>query len=338
MARDAIVGLDPRLMDSRAFRAAVLDRLRKAIGFDWYAWVLTDPETTVGVDPLADVPDLAELPRLIRLKYLTPVNRWTGLAPVAALGDRASDSRLWREVQSRHEVRDVASVVFGDAFGCWGFLDLWTSGRYDDDDLGLLADVAPVITRGLRLHQARNFDFPAMGEQPPSGPVVLLLDDHSGVIGQTTNAETWLDVLLPHPDGSDPIPACAYNVAGQLAAVEQGVDDHQPVARVHLANGVWVTLQASRMAPTDTIAVTIEPSTIVDRLDLFSRTHGLSKREHQLLTHLAQGLDTRDAAARMCLSPHTIQDHLKSIFVKTDLHSRRVVLSRALGVPVAVTS
>jgi hypothetical protein len=28
-------------------------------------------------DPLADVPCLAELPKLIRLKYSTELNRWT---------------------------------------------------------------------------------------------------------------------------------------------------------------------------------------------------------------------------------------------------------------------
>jgi DNA-binding CsgD family transcriptional regulator len=33
----------------------------------------------------------------------------------------------------------------------------------------------------------------------------------------------------------------------------------------------------------------------------------------------------------MSLSHHTVQDHLKSIFVKTGVNSRRVLLSRALG-------
>ena len=41
----------------------------------------------VGSAPLADVPCMPELPRLIRLKYLTPLNRWTGLdVPVGLLG------------------------------------------------------------------------------------------------------------------------------------------------------------------------------------------------------------------------------------------------------------
>ena len=81
------------------FRAEVLDRLRRVVGFDWYAWVLTDPGTTVGVDPLAHLPDLTLLPSVVRLKYLTTINRWTSLDGASALGDRFLDSPLWREVQ-----------------------------------------------------------------------------------------------------------------------------------------------------------------------------------------------------------------------------------------------
>jgi DNA-binding CsgD family transcriptional regulator len=33
----------------------------------------------------------------------------------------------------------------------------------------------------------------------------------------------------------------------------------------------------------------------------------------------------------MFVSQHTVQDHLKSIFAKTSMHSRRELLSRALG-------
>ena len=47
-----------------------------------------------------------------------------GLLREAAGGDLVR-SRVWREVMSRYAVGDVASVVFADRFGCWGFLDLW---------------------------------------------------------------------------------------------------------------------------------------------------------------------------------------------------------------------
>ena len=48
--------------DARALRLAVLPELRRVVGFDAYAWLLTDPATAVGASPLADVPWLPELP------------------------------------------------------------------------------------------------------------------------------------------------------------------------------------------------------------------------------------------------------------------------------------
>lgn len=337
--REAVERLGAEEMSSREFRAAVLDRLNRDIGFDWYAWVVTDPFTSVGVDPLADLPDLSELPQVIRLKYLTPTNRWTSLDPIASLDDHASDSLLWRDIQCVHGVVDVASVVFRDPYGCWAFLDLWSKRAYGADALQLLRDLAPALTRCLRQQQARTFDVVAATEHPAAGPVVLLLDDDLRVVGQTPTSGALLGALLPSPEGADPIPACALNVAAQLVAQEHGIDDHDAMARVHLADGFWVTLQASRVAPSGLIAVTIEPSSPGDRLDLFSRAAGLSRREHELLAHLAQGSDTKDAASLMFLSENTIQDHLKSIFAKTRTHSRRVLLSHALGfrAPLRVT-
>lgn len=96
--------------------------------------------------------------------------------------------------------------------------------------------------------------------------------------------------------------------------------------------GFWVTLRASRVEPGDLIAVTIEPTTPAGRLDVFARANGLSPREYELLALLAQGCDTAEAAQRMFLSPHTVQDHLKTVFAKTGTHNRRVLLSHALGV------
>jgi DNA-binding CsgD family transcriptional regulator len=57
----------------------------------------------------------------------------------------------------------------------------------------------------------------------------------------------------------------------------------------------------------------------------------MTVRERELLGHLITGGDTRDIAATMVLSQHTIRDHLKSMFGKASVHSRRALLTRALG-------
>src|SRR5450432_3111167 len=86
-SRERVAQICAAVTDARTLRLRLLDELRLAVGFQAYAWLLTDPQTSVGSSPLADVPCLPELPRLIELKYRTEVNRWTALreAPVALL-------------------------------------------------------------------------------------------------------------------------------------------------------------------------------------------------------------------------------------------------------------
>ena len=80
---------------------------------------------------------------------------------------------------------------------------------------------------------------------------------------------------------------------------------------------MWLTLRAARIGdtvPADKrdIAVTIEPASPAERLELYVRACGLSSRETELLGHLATGADTRHIAAMMFLSEHTVQDTTSS--------------------------
>jgi DNA-binding CsgD family transcriptional regulator len=342
-AHDRVRRICASAPDTRTLRLHVLEALRSAVPFDAYAWVLTDPETQVGSAPLADVPCLTELPRLIRLRYLTPLNRWTALAePPVALLTEATDgdlrrSLLWRELLCRYDVVDVATVVFRDGFGCWAFLELWRIGGdgFDRREASRLAELVPPITTALRRAQARTFEEAPSAEHL-AGPIVLVLSPDLEIKGTTPDVAEALRRLVPRDDDGPPVPAGAYNVAAQLLALEAGVDTSPPWARVHLDGSRWLTLRAGRLQgdlPADPrdVAVTITESTSAERLSLFARCSGLSPREAEVLGHLAEGADTRNVAARMFLSPHTVQDHLKSMFDKTGTHSRRALLASALG-------
>jgi DNA-binding CsgD family transcriptional regulator len=54
----------------------------------------------------------------------------------------------------------------------------------------------------------------------------------------------------------------------------------------------------------------------------------MTTREREILGHLAAGADTRTIANELSLSEHTVQDHLKSMFTKSDTRSRRELLAR----------
>jgi DNA-binding CsgD family transcriptional regulator len=331
--------------DERTMRIALIDELRRRAPFGSYVWALTDPVTEVAIAPLADVPAeaMASLPGLIRRRYVTTVNRWTSLEAGATSLHRATDgdldrSPLHRDVLAGLEVGDVATVIFRDQFGLWGWMDMWRSVEdppFSDDELDRLAGVATPITGALRRCLALTFGQSATIPERP-GPIVLMLSPALEVTAQTPDTDEYLRVLLPPDADRRPIPAGAYNVAAQLLAVEAGIDDHPPSSRVRLRDGVWLTFRAARVESgrpreEQDIAVSIEPCSPAQRLDLFSRTHALTPRETELLDLLVAGADTKAAAEALFVSQHTVQDHLKSIFAKTGAHTRRILVSRVAG-------
>ena len=368
-ALDRIERICGRELQERALRAALIEEIRARVPCAAFVWLLTDPETCVGSAPLAETPALADLPRLIRAKYLTTVNRWTSLAAgasatlVEATGSDRSRSRMWAELLAGYGVDDVLSTVFRDQYGCWGFLDLWRrSTPFTAGERDLLGRVAQVVTPALRRSLLATFgqgpSGPLSGDQGPSGPlsgdegqsghlsgeqaptpggsraepVLLLLSEDLEPVTQTAPADAYLRALLPTDADRSPVPAGAYNVAAQLLAQEDGVDGHPATARVHLGGGGWVTLRAARMpGPPAGIAVSIEPTTPAERTALYARVAGLSEREAELLAHLVGGSDTRELARRLFVSEHTVQDHLKSVFAKTGAANRRVLVARATG-------
>lgn len=328
-------------LDDRSLRVSLLDELRRRVPFDAHVWLLTDPETEVGSSPLADIPALEDLPRIIRAKYLTPRNRWTSMraaetATAAEVDGGASTSAILAAASSVG-IEDIASTVFRDGFGCWGFLDVWRAGGvFSDDERAVIGELASVATSALRRGTARTFatGSDADAAQDRLGPAVLLLTDELHVLTRTEQADADLRAVLPTDQDRSPVPASALNVAAQLLAREAGVDDHPPRARVHLGGGEWCTFGAARLddpAGVGSIAVSIERTSTAARADLYGRAIGLTAREAELLRELVRGGDTRSVAQRLFVSPHTVQDHLKSMFAKSGVRSRSSLVARATG-------
>jgi DNA-binding NarL/FixJ family response regulator len=245
---------------------------------------------------------------------------------------------MWQSMLRDLRVVDVASTVFHDRNGCWAFLDLWRTGAanpFSGADAALLTAITAPITVALRRCQARTFADPTTMLPDDDGPAVIMLDDDLQITARTTAATSWLQLLLPAAAGGSPIPAAAYNVAAQLLATLNDIDDHAPSARTYVPGRTWVTLRASRITSTredaPAIAVSIEQTPAAQRLDLFARSHALTPREQRVLGLLAQGRDTREIASAMSISDYTVQDHLKSIFTRTTVGSRNALITAALG-------
>lgn len=347
-------------LDHKVLRGAVLAELGRMLPFDAFVWPLCDPRTAVGMAPRARIPCPEELPRLIRLKYLSAPGRWTALVHAspaattllkAARGD-PSRSPVWNGLLQHYGVRDVLSVVFADKYGCWAWLDLWrtggpgtVTGAFSDHEIAYLSRVAEAVTPALRRAAASEFRK-VSASYPNSDPAavrldlpeqaVLTLDEELAIAGQTASVDEWLQLLQPGPFPHQHVPAEVLNVAAQLMAREAGVDTHVAECRVHVGAAHWASLQASRMAPgmpgsTPPLAVTIQGCSIADRLDLFARAFGLTPRQGELLRMAAAGADTAAMADAHHVTAYTVQDQFKQVFQICGVHSRAALLAMALG-------
>src|SRR5258708_20616762 len=95
---------------------------------------------------------------------------------------------------------EVASAVFADQFGWWGFVDLWRGNAtepFGSADAELIASVVAPLTAALRRCQAGTFIEPAIPRRREVGPVALTLDDDLRITNRTAASQAWLDVLLP---------------------------------------------------------------------------------------------------------------------------------------------
>jgi DNA-binding CsgD family transcriptional regulator len=79
---------------------------------------------------------------------------------------------------------------------------------------------------------------------------------------------------------------------------------------------------------TDAVAVIIEEPSPAELVLMMA--YGLTKQEQSLTALVCRGLATKEIAARLHITPNTVQDHLKSIFDKAGVSSRRELVATIL--------
>ena len=116
--------------------------------------------------------------------------------------------------------------------------------------------------------------------------------------------------------------------AAVLARSGRGANETHALERA--VDGRWVKIEAAPLTGQDggRIAVVLRSAAPAETFELLCRAYALTARERQVVAALIAGDDTRTISKRLVISRHTVQDHLKSVFTKVGVRSRREVLAR----------
>jgi DNA-binding CsgD family transcriptional regulator len=327
-------GLDPD-----ALRAAVLPRLRKAVPVDALWWAAADPATLLFTRSYREELPADSGPYFVENEFLRDdVNKWTELARdpagvrtlMQATGGHPARSGRYRDIFAPLGLQDELRAVLRARGACWGYVCLHREAaraRFSPEEALFVQRLAPHLAEGIRMGLLRRACGPSAAAD---GPGLVLLAADGAVAGLNQAAGRWLEELGGRPDGSD-LPIEISALATRLR--HQGVREPAlPRLQARTTSGRWAVLHASWMnSPAEqTVAVIVEEAAPADVAPMIMAAYGLTGREKTVTALVCQGLSTRQIAGRLHLTADTVQDHLKSVFDKTGVHSRGELVAAIL--------
>jgi DNA-binding CsgD family transcriptional regulator len=343
--RREIIQLCHAGLDSQTLRVAIIARLRKVIPIDVYFFATADPATLLFTGAVSD--ELLErvTPQFLENEFLQDdVNKFFTLArsatPVGSLVQATHGqwmhSPRYQDILAPLSLGDELRAALIASGVCWGFLCLHrdqSSPHFTAAEATFLDQLTPHLALGLRkalLLGSRR------GDQLPDEPGLLLLADDLSGMAITPAAERWLaeiaetDRLREHA-----VPAAVSAVVARLQAIEQGIHPDvalTPRVRLRTKSGHWLALHASRLtsgaSTPGQIAVIFEVARPFEISPLIMQVYGLSNREGEIMQSILRGLSTREMADTFHIAAYTVQDHLKAIFDKVGVGSRRELVGQ----------
>jgi DNA-binding CsgD family transcriptional regulator len=320
------------------FISEMIRSLHALLPLDAVFFATADPATLLFTSAVAEEPLLAATDQFIANEFgAVDVNKFQSLAVArrrvatldAATSGNRSDSARYRDIMAPIGLGDELRAALVTSSGCWGYLCLHRADSphgFTAAEARMVGRIAAHIGNGCRdavtAMPGRNSDGRAPG--------VLLLHPDLTLAALTGEAEYWLAQLLDQP-APGRLPVAVQAAVARLRSIDAGRPADAPSIRVPSAAG-WLLIHASHLTHADgDIAVVIEPASSASVAPLLLTTWALSPRERDIAMLVLRGASTQDIAATLFLSPYTVKDHLKSIFDKSGVRSRRDLVARVLS-------
>ncbi|MGA8045518.1 MAG: helix-turn-helix transcriptional regulator, partial [Dermatophilaceae bacterium] len=331
--------------DSETFRQEVLDALHAYVPFDASCLGGTDPYALVPTSlTIRGYDDLRAYAVAVEVEYGEVDEPGSfesmvrGRIPVRTLRetteDRPRTTRRYAELLAPYGLDEEIRMVMRGTDGLvWGVATVSRRGerRFDDHEEAMVGSVLTEIGDGLRTMLFRDATTDLAGaSEVPDGPAFAVLGPGNEFEMVTPAALAHLERLAWGPAGSPVGLAPAAMAAARLRASDQ----ESIVLRSRTRDGEWLVIRAGPFDanhPPRRVVMTVERARPPEIVSLMAAAYGLTRRECQVLLLSLRG-ETRDEMARtLFISPYTVQDHLKSIFAKAGVNSRRGLVARLVN-------
>ena len=312
-----------------AHRAAVA-RLAEVVPFDRWCGLVVDPATiltTAGYYDEGLPPE--RIPRLLEVECVNDVNVLPTLARTPAgvsTVHRATAGKPERSVRYTDVLAPAGlgrelRAVLRERTVVWGGLVLMretAAPDFSDAELQLVADVGEEIGKALRRTLLRS---ELRHRDAPDVPGMALVDgDELAVVSES--ARRWFAAL---PDGlvaGSGLPFVVWTL------VSNARRSHGPVLeRLRTDDGQWLTLHAERLDDRQ-VFIAVEPTRPYELAAVICDAYGLTPRERDVTRLLVNGCSNKEIAEALLVSHWTVQDHVKNVFEKVDVHSRPDLVTR----------
>lgn len=341
-ARDKIVRLSAESLDLVSFWRACREPIATAIPHYWAPCFFTlDPASLLITSHFDEgIPEVP--PEFLEKEYLgDDVHKLVDLARDAqgvstlheVTGGDPSRTPRWQSNIRLGGDQEMLTALRTRSGEVWGALGLYRepgAPMFDQADKAFMRAVAPHLAEGARRALLVG---EAMDPEGSHAPGLVVLDAALQVESTTPGVERWLADL---PDGDPQTGKLASSVRSVAASALRSAtapDDPGQVAmaRVLGRTGLWYVVHAAALITAGSprrVAVIVEPAHPARISTLMMSVYGLTDREKDITRLVLQGSSTTEIAETLVISPHTVQQHFKSIFDKTGVRSRRDLVGK----------
>ena len=199
---------------------------------------------------------------------------------------------------------------------------------FSEHEINFMSAAAPVMAEGVRRGLLVG---EATEPERPDAPALVIMTLDGEVESLSPGAVEWFS-RLPDDDGRrDGVPTSVLAAAaGALRDARRSSAGGMSTARVPMTGGGWAVVHGAVMGTNGNSRVTviIQPAHPDRIAPLLMSIYGLTGREQEVTQLVLRGGSTAELAKALGVSQHTVQQHLKSIFEKTDVNSRGELVAK----------